>query len=183
MFIRLLQPGDRAIFRQLRLKAIEEHPESFSSSSEELSDTPELLIASDLVSRFAVGAFADTGELIGIVGFKQEPLMKFRHKGVIWGMYVDKAWQGKGIAKRLLAWLIECVETTTEVEQLNLAVAESNAGAKQLYESFGFATYGLEVNAMKLRDGTFVNGEYMTKQLERSRAAAADGMLSPQLTS
>ncbi|NBD23268.1 GNAT family N-acetyltransferase [Paenibacillus sp. T1] len=183
MFIRLLQPGDRAVFRQLRQRAIEEHPESFSSSSEELSDAPELLIASDHVSRFVVGAFAENGDLIGIVGFKQESLMKFRHKGVIWGMYVDKSWQGKGIAKRLLARLIECVETTTEVEQLNLAVAESNEGAKRLYESFGFVTYGLEINAMKLKDRTFVNGEYMTKQLARSRVAAGDGMQKPLFTS
>ncbi|WP_219835545.1 GNAT family N-acetyltransferase [Paenibacillus sp. R14(2021)] len=170
MYIRVLQPDDTEIYWQLRLKATKENPESFSSSFEELVDTPNLVIQDRLKSsdsQFVMGAFADSGELIGILGFQQELSKKFRHKGVLSGMYVDQGSQGQGVGRQLLSRMIEHIETETEIEQLNLAVAEHNKSAKRLYETFGFTTYGLEINAMKLDEHTFVNGEYMAKQLGR----------------
>jgi ribosomal protein S18 acetylase RimI-like enzyme len=170
MMIRRIQPEDVESFWKLRLKALKDHPDAFGASYEESKDTPIQIVRERLINsntNFVIGDFTDAGELIGMVGFRQEHSKKMQHKGMIWGMYVDKSYQGQGIGKKLLTEIITIVDQITEIEQINLIVVDYNITAKRLYESLGFTTYGTEINAMKLNENTYVNDNHMVKKLER----------------
>lgn len=170
MDIRKLQVEDAEAYWKLRLQALYEYPRSFGASYEEVKDKPieriiERFSASD--SNFILGAFSEPEELIGMAGFRRETFLKMRHKGTVWGMYVDRAYQGRGIGQRLMQELLHRVRKIPELEQIQLYVVDTNEHAKRLYQSVGFTTYGLEIHAMKLDDSTYVNEEFMVYRWER----------------
>ncbi|OAT50497.1 GNAT family N-acetyltransferase [Providencia heimbachae] len=51
---------------------------------------------------------------------------------------VDPQYQGKGIGKYVIHWIIEHVKKSSQANTLSLYVAQENAGAKKLYENLGF---------------------------------------------
>jgi RimJ/RimL family protein N-acetyltransferase len=170
MNIRRLNVEDVEAFWKLRLRGLREHPEAFGASYEDAKEMPMEKVKerlSDSDSSFILGAFNETEGLIGMVGFMQETSRKTRHKGIIWGMYVDRSFQGQGVGKKLLISLIKSASTLPELEQINLAVVDRNVNAKRLYQSLGFVTYGAEQNALKIDKNTYVNDELMVYKLER----------------
>ena len=149
--IRILSPSDQKEFWQLRLRALQEEPESFEAAYEESVTIPETEIAKRLQSSddaFIFGAFAP--DLIGIVGFYRKIGIKIQHKGVIWGMYVAKEFRGNGVGKSLMQAVIKRANTISNLEQLHLAVSTHNTAAYNLYQSLGFSSYGIEPHAKKL---------------------------------
>jgi len=55
--------------------------------------------------------------------------------------------------------LLEQCRTIDGLEEVTLSVVTSNASAKRLYQSLGFAVYGLEKRALK------IDGEYFDEEL------------------
>jgi ribosomal protein S18 acetylase RimI-like enzyme len=166
--IRALTPADALIFRQLRLEALEREPQSFGESVEEHRAMTLERIASRLRSdtgrqNFVVGAFAD-GRLIGTAGFLREPEVKRRHKGRIWGVYVDHDWRGKGIGRQLLSELVERARALPGVEQISLTVNAEQTTARRLYASLGFEAIGHERGALKLGE-TYIDEDHMVLRL------------------
>ncbi|MFC5470891.1 GNAT family N-acetyltransferase [Cohnella suwonensis] len=160
--IRQLVVSDVVNYWNLRLKALSEHPDVFGASYEEVKDTPIESVKerfSSTEENFILGAFKGE-ELIGMVGFRREQLIKMKHKGIIWGMYVNSNFQGKGIGKELVIELIRKAKQLKELEQINLFVVDRNQRAKALYESIGFKSFGKEINAMKVGDN-YLNEELM----------------------
>jgi len=103
MAIRILTKADAAAFRALRLRALQEHPEAFTSSVEEDALKPlsatEQRIAGDSGNVFW-GAFAD-GEIRGMIGLTRDPRAKALHKGDIVAMYVAPELGRRGLARAL----------------------------------------------------------------------------------
>ncbi|MDO8033139.1 GNAT family N-acetyltransferase [Janthinobacterium sp. SUN128] len=152
--IRLLTPADTAAFCALRLRAILDSPSSFSSSREdELGRTPEehvQRIAGGPLHR-AFGAF-DGERLVGFAGLRRESMRQLSHKALLWGVFVDVAQRGKGVARRLVNACIEQAETDPAVMQVHLSVNAENNAALGLYESLGFIAYGTEPRSMRVGD-------------------------------
>ena len=154
--IRELEKKDAAAFRALRLRGLEETPEAFGSSAEEerLQQVPdwESRIENDRVQgNFVLGAFSAAGELVAVCGFRRETARaKTRHKGYIWGMYVDPAARGRGIGRSLLEEAIRRVADRQLAEQIGLCVITENTAAKKLYDRLGFTVYGVEPRALKI---------------------------------
>ncbi len=160
--IRTLVEPDYAAYRELRLRALREHPEAFLSSYEEESVAP----YDNHIGRFRVnpksphncmfGAFADEA-LVGMVGFEVLPRAKERHKGHIFAMYVAREAAGRGVGSALLRRAIEHARTVPGLEILLLSVTSQNPNAVRLYERCGFKIWGRQPRA------EFVNGTYYDK--------------------
>ncbi|KAF3891343.1 GNAT family N-acetyltransferase [Tolypothrix bouteillei VB521301] len=157
MEIRKLTKHDAEDYRNIRLEALYNNPDSFGSMYTEESwktiDEFRDKIPEDN-NNFILGYYEDK-ELIGIVAFHQESRIKLRHKAYIRSMYVQPEARGKGIGKLLLNELIKRAKTMNEIEILLLDVVTNNRKAKQLYVSFKFQTYGVEKKAYKLNDKYF----------------------------
>jgi ribosomal protein S18 acetylase RimI-like enzyme len=157
--VRVLTRADAAAFRELRLRALKEHADAFTSSYEEEVHKPLVATEERLTARDNTfwGAFVD-GQLQGMVGLTREPRAKNRHKGDVVAMYVAPESARRGLGRQLLQAVIDHARNTTGLEQLVLTVTRNNHPAFELYRTTGFMTFGVEPRAIK------VAGEYFDKE-------------------
>jgi ribosomal protein S18 acetylase RimI-like enzyme len=153
--IRLLEEADAALYQELRLRALKDHPDSFGSTYEKeetysLETIKERIKSSE--NKFVIGAFDRNRNLYAIATFIRETNIKLSHKGHVFGMYVAPERRGNGEGKRLLTELVKVAKGFKGLEQIHLSVVSENQTAKKLYEALGFQTYGVEPNALKLND-------------------------------
>ena len=151
-YIRQLQPADHQLFFQLRMTALETHPESFGSTQDEFaaqSEEDRQRQLNGMEDSFVLGAFLEEN-LVGLLGFFRRKGEKLRHKGVIWGVYVLPAARRKGIARALLTEALQRSRSLNGLGAILLTVVSSNQSAKSLYESMGFTTYGQERAALRI---------------------------------
>ncbi|HLW75437.1 MAG TPA: GNAT family N-acetyltransferase, partial [Bryobacteraceae bacterium] len=103
MTIRSLIAADLEIFRTLRREALADSPRAFAESvSDHDSTTPEVSssrFAALNDNNFIVGAFDDSGKLIGSVGLARLTQEKTRHKAIVWGVYLKPQFRGSGAAR------------------------------------------------------------------------------------
>lgn len=160
VIIKMLSEKDFESFWPLRLKALQEEPESFGADYEEAKlraaeDVSKRLTSND--EQFALGAFCP--DLVGFVGFFRDQGKKVRHKGTIWGMYVHPDFRGLSISRQLMVAAILCAQEISELEYLKLSVVTKKHNAVKLYESLGFMQFGIEPAALKLA------GDYLDEAL------------------
>jgi len=112
-----------------------------------LSTRVELETYAAKLARFAVTFEAwEQGTLVGLIGaYLNDPA---RMEGYISTVSTVPGHWGRGIADRLLGMLLAYADGHG-FETLSLEVAESNAGARKLYEKHGFAVTG--------KSGTMLN--------------------------
>jgi RimJ/RimL family protein N-acetyltransferase len=161
MIIRPLAAAAAAAYRHLRLEALQRHPEAFWESHEEFSRDDVAAVAERLAAlappETIFGAFADAA-LVGSIGIGVERRLKVQHKGVIWGVYVTQAQRGRGIARALVAHVLD--HARHHVALVQLAVAVENHAARRLYRQAGFETFGVERDALRV-DGRSYDEELM----------------------
>ena len=102
--------------------------------------------------------------LIGIATFVRAAGLKERHKGNVYGVYVTPAQRGNGVGRALIAALLERVRKNAAVEQILLTVATCQEGARHLYRSFGFESYGTEPNALKV-GSRYIDEDHMVLKI------------------
>lgn len=166
MEIKKLTPKYAEAYHRLMLQALQEFPSAFAASYEESRHQPIRQVAGSLqqAGGQVFGAFNDQAELVGVVGVRQEPLTKMRHKGILGGMYVTRGYQGRGLGKQLLEAALTYAREMSGLEQLTLVVGEDNPGAQRLYASFGFEPFGVEPRELQV-DGQYYNGVHMWLKL------------------
>jgi cyclohexyl-isocyanide hydratase len=153
------------------LKGLREDGASFRISPGDEKDAP--FPTRGTPDSFTLGAFADQ-RLAGIVSFQREgrDREKLRHKGLLFRMYVDPQFRGKGVGQALIKALLGRVEMLGDIEQINLTVVASNPVAKKLYEKFGFVSFAVEKNALKWQ-GHYYAEEQMVLFLDNAPAAGS----------
>ena len=164
MDIRVLnEKDDLDAFKALRIEAVENSPIAFGESVEEVKTKSiegfKYHLADHGNGDFVVGAHID-GKLVGVAGFYREPHDKHRHKGNIWGVYVQPDHRTKGTARALLNNIIEIASNLSGLEQIHLRVATSSVPAVTLYKSLGFAIFGTEPRAVNVEE-VFYDEHYM----------------------
>lgn len=165
--VRALTPQDGEEFRNLRLRALGEHPEAFATSvAEEASRSPQetALRLASAARRVTYGAYVEEG-LVGfatVVGGDRE---KQRHRATLSGMYVAPEARGRGIGRALLERVVATAREW-EVTHIGVSVTVGNSEARRLYRAAGFVTYGIEPAALRVR-GAEVDVELMSLDLGR----------------
>jgi RimJ/RimL family protein N-acetyltransferase len=168
--LRHLTVDDAALYRELRLEALTNNPDAFSSTIDIERDRPLNRFAARLAENFVLGAF-DGERPVGIAGFYVQPGPKHAHKGMLWGMYVRPEMRGAGIGRVLVETIV--AHARDQVEILQLFVVADNLPARRLYQSIGFIEYGIERNATKYR-GRYHDDVLMALPLVVESKAEAD---------
>ncbi|MDB5899746.1 MAG: GCN5-related N-acetyltransferase [Ramlibacter sp.] len=148
MRVRMMGPADALLYRALRLRALREHPDAFTSSYEEDRGQPVEAAAQRLRAHPFWGAYR-LAELYGFVGMERELRPKNRHKATVMGMYVAPEAGGQGVARALLDALIAHARLNG-IESLVLTVTDGNQRAQRLYEAAGFRSFGVEPDAIRI---------------------------------
>ncbi|NMO98189.1 GNAT family N-acetyltransferase [Paenibacillus lemnae] len=167
MNIKILKESDAKQYQELRLNGLKTNPEAFGSTYERESKFSLETVIDRIrpaVDKFVIGAFHESGLLVGIVALARESGIKTTHKANVYGVYISKEMRRTGIGKALLLELIRIAKDIEGLEQLNLSVVCDNEPAKELYKSVGFKTYGIEPNALKFM-GQYYDEDLMVLQL------------------
>lgn len=91
----------------------------------------------------------ESGEIVGNGYIHSSPRSRIKHKSEI-AISVKKSHWGKGVSSLLMNALIDYAKSTHFTETIFLEVASENQRAIKLYEKFGFVSYGITKNAIKL---------------------------------
>lgn len=159
--IRILTADDAADFRDIRIKALQAHPEAFAGDieNEKMRTLPEWM--EKLERDIFFGAF-DGGKLVGMIGYIRYDGVKMRHSGKIISMYVTPTHRGQKVGDALIDAVVEFARE--EVEQIYLSCATTNKHAHALYERNRFTTYGTEPRILKVGD-TYYDEYLMVRDL------------------
>ncbi|WNS42354.1 GNAT family N-acetyltransferase [Paenibacillus sp. MMS20-IR301] len=167
MNIRTLTSADAELYRELRLQALQQHPDVYLSSYEseaKLSIANTRIRLAPAEHHFTLGAFDSDDKLVGMVTLFRESRAKIDHKANVYSVYVDPAVRKQAVGRLLMLELIARAKDMPGLEQLNLTVTSTNLPAKRLYESLGFICYGTEPRAMKLGE-RYLDEDHMVLML------------------
>ena len=148
--VRALRAEDAAQWRALRLEALRTCPTAFAMSYEDALPQDVSVFASLIPPSegpdVLFGAFRGEN-LAGSAGFRVYTGLKQRHKGQLWGVYVDPSLRGRGVGAALVRAVVE--RARMHVAVLQLSVQIDNAPARALYRRLGFVAYGIERRALR----------------------------------
>lgn len=168
---RPLEEEDFNVFVALRKEALLNEPEAFGPDYAAYNASP-LIDKEHYFERilkypfsFALGAFTDEGLLVGMGCFTSpHSMVKRRHKGVMWGMYVKPEMRCHGIGKKLAELILLAAKQDAGCEQALITVTPPGSPAHKFYEQLGFIQYGVEYRALKLETG-YIDEVLMMKVL------------------
>ncbi len=161
-----LSPDDWQEYRDLRLRALKEDPEAFSSTYAEAALLPEgrwksRLLDAQKGERSWLCFARERGKLVGMIG-------AFIDDGApgtatIVSVYVPIEERGKGISGRLMEWVLKELSRNASLKRANLAVNKAQLPAIGLYERFGFQCVGTE--RAQMGDGSLAEEMVMERPL------------------
>ena len=169
--IQVLRPGDGRLYRDVRLRALEDAPDAFATTHAEALDRPDssweerMAALRDETDR-AVVAIRD-GRAVGLaVGFAPPDEPGTAHLFQVW---VDPAERGNGIARLLTLDVMRWAERRG-FERLVLGVTRGNSAAESLYESLGFEPTG---ETEDLRPGSTLRVSTLALSLDQKKKSTS----------
>ena len=143
--IKRVAPDTALVFRDVRLRALQESPIAFSSTYVKESQLPEqewVRRATRWGSDAAAAMFLafDGDRTCGIAGSLVDE--GNAHRAHVISMWVDPAYRRAGVGKALIDAIVEW-NTSIGVRETVLMVTSVNTGAIAFYERIGFTRTGL----------------------------------------
>ena len=90
--------------------------------------------------------------------------MKDRHRASVAIALLREFWN-LGIGTKMFEEMFRIARERNGVRQIELDFIEGNSRARHLYEKMGFRITGVQPDAIRMKDGTFVNEYMMLKRL------------------
>ena len=90
--------------------------------------------------------------------------MKDRHRASVAIALLQEFWN-LGIGTKMFKEMFQIARERNGVRQIELDFIEGNSRARHLYEKMGFRITGVKPDAIRMKDGTFVNEHMMLKLL------------------
>jgi RimJ/RimL family protein N-acetyltransferase len=169
ILIREASPADAAVFRELRLGALQDSPIAFSADYQKNLNHP-LKHWEDMLTMHAdestIVFAVHKNSLVATTGIARGGSPKTRHSAWIWGVYVKPEWRGLHIAEELIRTCFMWAKDR-QIVTAKLGVAAVNKSAVRCYERCGFQIYGTEPRAL-FYDGTYYDFHMMSCSLEDS---------------
>ena len=166
--IRLGTEEDAPAYRDLRLEALCNHPEAFSSDYETglakpMSYWTKRLRFDDPDNGVRLYFAVHDELLIGMCGITHTDAPKQKHSAYIVSMYVRPEWRGLRIAEELID---ACLERgrVHGIQIAKLGVTTTNGPAIRCYERCGFQVFGTEPQAI-YHDGVFYDELLMARAI------------------
>jgi len=177
LLIRPLECKDAEAMRALRLLGLQTDAYAFGASYDHEREQP-LSFFQDRCTptdgKVFFGAFFKN-QLVGLMSLVRETNPKTCHHANIYAVYTHPDYRGQGIAKKLLAQVIETAQSWTGLRYLQLGVAARNAAALAVYEQAGFVTWGTMESALRV-DGVDYDEHFMSLDLARLCNNVTNGM-------
>lgn len=167
MHVAALTASDANQYRELMLEAYVQAADAFTSTAEEREAEPlswwvnRIAAPSGLGQSF--GAF-DGPNLVGTVALEYSAKPKTLHSALVIGMYVKPAARRLGAGTLLMQAAVAAASARPAVRVLRLTVTKGNEPAIRLYESIGFASWGIEPMAISTPSG-YKGKVHMSMQL------------------
>lgn len=147
----------RDIFRDGEGMIVE--PDEFSPTEDEerawikaLNENPrELVLAAEV-----------RGRIVAAIDFHIGKRRRLAHSGHF-GICIQTDWRSRGLGNVLLESLLDWARSVPEIEKISLAVRADNERAIALYSKHGFVHCGRAKNAIKLKDGVYVDNLAMER--------------------
>ena len=159
MQIRTIKQSEHTLIRELRLAALQDAPDSFAESAQDVSLLPEsywIELARSLTSKHVMFiAELDGNECGSVYGIRDE---NDPYGARVGGMWVATTCRRRGVGTALLAAVIEWSKTEG-LSTVRLWVPASGNHAQSLYSNNGFALTGETKSAC--HDGPFEIREMM----------------------
>ncbi len=165
LVIRPAVAADSSVLFALRMDALQDHPEAFSSDPSK-EHKRGLAFWEQRITDLDHGVIyiaTDGPDIAAMTGIYREEQIKLRHIANVWGVYVRPQNRGQGAATRLIqaciAWAGE-----RDLKVIKLAVVTTNSAAIRCYMRAGFRVYGVEPKALQ-HDGVFYDELMMALEL------------------
>lgn len=167
---RTLGPGNGALYRALRLRALEESPDAFGDTFEQAAARPEAFWHECLRdgrpgTDYPVLATID-GEPAGLAWGRRDSSDEAIVR--VYQMWVAPEWRGRGAGARLLDAVLDWAENLG-ARRVELSVTCGNVAAEALYRQVGFVACGVPV---ALRTDSALRGQALRLELDASSFAS-----------
>jgi ribosomal protein S18 acetylase RimI-like enzyme len=162
--IRRLCAEDAPALAAMRRRALECAPWAFESGpgDDRLADLQSIRELLHDPHQAVFGAYE--GSLVGFVGVTPGTHLKMAHRLDLWGLFVDPALRGRGIARELVQAAIDFACSVGGATSLHLSVTDRAPEAATLYRSLGFAAWGVQPDAIHV-DGVAISETHMVLEL------------------
>jgi len=135
-----LPPSRWQDYKNLRIEAVIDSPQSFTSTVDETHAEPDTAWQSKIKNMFF--AVTDDGQLAGMAGCVCDEKEKLAHIGHVVSVYVHPEYRRQGIGRQLLMAIIEYSQGNPSIKKLELGVITTETAAYALYTSVGFKKVG-----------------------------------------
>jgi len=161
----VLPPDDWQTYKEIQLEALREDPQAFGSKYADWVNATDEKWKERPNNPDTIIILAKDGETpLGLVGVHFEENEMNGKEGHVWGMFVSKKYRGQGLGRKLMEKIIERVQKTTRITNLQLMVNPHQEVAIQLYVALGFKT--VRTKKLTLGDGNSYDLLVMELRLE-----------------
>lgn len=157
--VRRIAPDEAEIYVALRREMLIDTPAAFFGTVDD-----DAMLDVDQVRKWCkhpvfglFGAFDASGALLAAAGFHRDERGTTVHKSTVWGVYTTPSARRRGLARRVMEFVLEHAAALDGVSVVQLGVSVTTPNAQRLYESLGFEAWGTEPNA------TIVDGEALAE--------------------